>query len=62
MEKEHIYTLVGLFGRLLSSPAQWRVGSGEVFAFVLVEEGALKKSKSALCFCLPLPDMSPGVH
>ena len=62
MEKEHIYTLVSLFGRQLSSPAQPSPGSGELVAFVLVKEAALEESKSALCFCVPLPNMSPSVH
>lgn len=37
-------------------------GSGEIVAFVLVKEAALEESKSALCFCVPLPNMSPSVH
>lgn len=45
-----------------SYPAQPSPGSGEIVAFVLVKEAALEESKSALCFCVPLPNMSPTVH
>lgn len=57
-EGAHIHTCQALWQTvILPSP-----GSGEIVAFVSVREAALEESKSALCFYVPLPNLSPSVH